>query len=253
MRPIDQQRFVRELHGDFREADAEIRASLGKAVVFAILLAALLVWAVMMNAAFAGTVGDPYTGTPIAIGGAPGAVTMWEAENVDKGGEGIAFHSLTGSPAGCTPTTCSCPQGFRTDGLPMCGVGPGPAYVTFTGPGTWYEYTISVDTIGNYTTELLAAIGDQGCCGAAAYHVEVDGAPIVDPVTNTASIALGPTATASWNSFEWRGKSSMFPLVPGKHKLRIVVDVGWFNWDAVRMKHAGGIEWKWGPTWQVYP
>lgn len=245
MTPFDQRRFLRELHGDFTEVDSHLRSGFVEGAIFIVFL---LVMLFLAATASAGTVGDPYTGTPVAIDGAPGAVTTWEAENVDKGGEGISFHSLL---PGCTPQDCNCVQTYRTDGLPVCG--SLPVIVTYTGPGTWYEYTISVTTVGNYTTELLVAIGDQGCCGAAAYHVEVDGAPIIDPATKLASIALGPTATAGWNSFEWRGKSSLFPLVPGKHKLRIVVETGWFNWDSVRMKHAGGIEWKWGPTWQVYP
>lgn len=211
------------------------------------LLASLILAA---STSFAGTTSDPYTGTPISIAGDNGAVTIWEAETVDLGGEGIAFHALI--TGGCTVAICRCVQTFRTDGLPVCGViNP---FVTYPGPGSWYNYTISTTVVGNYTVELLVAIGDMGCCGAAAYHIEVDGAPVIDPNTlKVASIPLGPTATAGWNSFEWRGKSPMFPMVPGTHKLRIVVEAGWFNWDSVRVKHAGGIEWQWGPVWKVYP
>lgn len=49
MKPIDEQRFLRELHGDFREVDAEIRASWIKAFVFAAALIALLCLATVVT------------------------------------------------------------------------------------------------------------------------------------------------------------------------------------------------------------
>jgi hypothetical protein len=216
-----------------------------KTIYFTLLGAiAVFCFGMLVNMAFAGTVGDPYTGTPIAINGTPGAVTVFEAENLDKGGEGIAWHSVITAP--CVPATCYCTQTYRlTENVAICGAGP--VYVTETGPGTWYNYTVSVSAVGSYTVELLVAMADAACCAGAAYHVMVDGVDV------TASVPLGPAQMANWVAFEWRGKSPLFPMVPGQHVLTIVVDHGWFNWDALRVKYAGAIEWQQVPVWKVYP
>jgi hypothetical protein len=205
--------------------------------------------------AFAGTVGDPFTGTPIMINGTPGATTIWEAENVNLGGPGVAwfYPPAIAAPAQCTSTnSCYCLQTYRTDGLLVCGAGP--TFVTYPGPGAWFEYTVSASSVGMYTVELLIAMADVNCCALAAYHVEVDGSSVLDPETGkVASIPLGPAQMANWVAFEWRGKSPLFPLVPGVHRLRIVSDHGWFNWDSIRVKYAAGIEWQQKPVWKVYP
>jgi hypothetical protein len=215
-----------------------------KTVYFTLLGAiAVFCFGMLVNMAFAGTVGDPYTGTPIAINGTPGATTIFEAENLDKGGEGVAYHSLLSAP--CTTSTCSCTQSYRQETVGICGAPP-TTFVTYTGPGTWYDYTISISSVGSYTVELLVAMADANCCAGAAYHVMVDGVDV------TGSVPLGPAQMANWVAFEWRGKSALFPMVPGQHTLTIVVDKGWFNWDSVRVKYAAGIEWQQVPVWKVY-
>lgn len=265
---IDQQRFLRELHGDFSEADAELRANRIKLGLVVAMLVVLIILSIFLVDANAAPSSDPYAGSPIVITATPGGTTQWEAETVDKGGGGVAwfYPAALAAPAACTPANaCSCTQAFRTDGLLVCGASLPSPFITYTGPGSWYQYTIKVNAVGNFSVELFAAIGDLVCCGKAAYHLEVDGAPVLDYVTCTpaavadlttcavASIPVKPTIDASWSKMEWTGKSPMFPLTPGTHKLRIVVDVGWFNWDAIRMKYAAGIVWQWGPTWQVFP
>lgn len=193
----------------------------------------------------AATVGDSFSGSPIVINGTPGATTVFEAENFDKGGEGVAFHD----PHNCGATNgaaCSCTQTYRPDGVNVCTAGT-VVYVSYDDAGMWVDYTINVAAVGDYTVELLVAFADATCCGAAAYHVELDGMAV------TKSVPLGPTLTAGWTSFEWRGKSELIPMVPGQHVLRVVVDHGWFNWDSIRVKYAAGIEWQTVPVWRVYP
>lgn len=218
-----------------------------KTIYFTLLSAvAVLCFGMLPTLAFAGTVGDPYTGTPIQVSGTPGAVTVWEAENYDKGPEGVAFHNP--NPGACEAGKCSCLQVYRFLELPICGVSP--RFVTYTDNGLWATYTFDIAAVGNYAVELLVAIGDAACCGAASYHLRIDG----QRYPATGSYALGPTATADWNVFEWRGKSELIPLVPGTHRMLIAVDQHWFNWDSVRMTFAGAIEWgwQWGPTWKAY-
>jgi hypothetical protein len=199
--------------------------------------------------------GTPFSGAPVQINGTPGATTVWEAENVDLGGPGVSwfYPPAIAAPAQCATTNaCYCAQTYRTDGLLVCG--SPSAFVTYPGPGAWYEYTVGVSSVGSYTVELMVAMADAGCCALAAYHVEVDGAPVLDPATGgVASVPLGPAQMASWVAFEWRGKSPLFPMVAGVHRLRVVIDHGWFNWDALRVRYAAGIEWQQKPVWRVYP
>lgn len=215
--------------------------------IIALILAGLLLG--LAPPARAGTAPDPFTGAPIVINGTPGSITQWEAENFDKGGEGIAYHdphSCSAPPAG---TTCSCPpNAYRPDGVNVCTVGA-VTHISYDDAGLWVEYTIQVNAVAGYTVELLVAFNETACCGAAAYHVELDGAVV------TKSIALGPALTGGWNTFEWRGKSDMIGMQPGRHRLRVAVDHGWFNWDAIRIKYAGGFtgEWQWVPIWKEYP
>lgn len=212
--------------------------------ISALILASLLLG--LAPPARAGTVGDPFTGVPIVINGTPGAVTQWEAENFDKGGEGVAFHDPHSCSAPPTGTTCSCPpNAYRPDGVNVCTAGA-VTHISYDDAGLWVGYTIQVSTVGNYTMELLVAIGSAACCDAATYHVELDGVPV------TKTIALGPKLTAGWQAYEWRGKSELIGMVPGIHHLRIVVDKGWFNWDSIRMKFSAGIEWQQVPVWKTY-
>ena len=189
-----------------------------------------------------GVISDPYTGTPTQINGTPGASTIFEAENFDKGGEGVAFHD----PHNCGANNgagCSCTQTYRPDGVNVCAIGA-INFVSYDDAGLWVNYTIDVASSGAYTVELFVAFNDAGCCAAAAYHVEVDGYAYP-------SVALGPALTGSWTTFDWRGKTWV-ALLPGRHVLRIVVDKGWFNFDTIRIRFAAAIEWQQVPVWRNY-
>jgi hypothetical protein len=211
----------------------------------AAIIAGLLTW----TYAKAGTIGDPYTGTPIQINGTPGATTIIEAENFDKGGEGVAYHDLT--LGNCTVGTPGCPGAggvYRiSEDVDIWSDVVGQYYLVSIHPGEWLTYTIQVNAIGAYTIELAVAFMQVQ---AHEYHLEIDGKRYPDVGT----YSLGAAITTTWGSpFEWRGKSELIPMVPGLHRLRIIIDNGWFNWDSLRVKYAAGIEWQMKPVWRVYP
>ncbi len=196
--------------------------------------------------ALAGTTSDSYSGVPIQIG--PGS-TVFRAADFDKGGEGIAYHDNTSG--NCTLGTPGCPANggvYRTledVDIYGCGNATQANYcITSTDTGEWLQYTIQVQDIGSYTIELLVAIG-TGCpdCLTAAYHVEVDGKAY-------RSNLLMPLTT-DWSTFDWRGKSELIPMVPGIHKLKIVIDQHWFGWDSIRITKAGWIDWIYTPVWRT--
>lgn len=189
----------------------------------------------------AGVTSDPYTGTPINV---PIGATIFEAANYDKGAEGVAFHNP--NPGICEAGKCSCVQAYRFGELPICS-GTTP-FITYTDAGLWAQYTIQVQETGNYSVELLIGIGDAVCCSGAAYHIELDG------IVVTKSMPLGPTVTTSgWTPTDWRGGLELIPMVPGIHKLRIVVDKGWFNLDSIRITRKYWIDWIWTPVWKAAP
>lgn len=200
----------------------------------------VLFLAVFAGIVQAGTTSDPYTGTPIQVNGAAGGVTIFEAENYDKGADGVAFHNP--NPGDCTVAKCSCTQAYRFGELPICG-GGGDPFITYTDNGLWAMYTVEVappadpDAVGaaSYTLELLVAIGDPTLAAAGvAYHARVDGKRYPD----VGSYQLGGKPTADWSVFEWRGKSDLIPLSPGVHTILIAVDKRWFNWSSVRLRYA---------------
>jgi hypothetical protein len=210
--------------------------------------------AVFAGATQAGTVGDPFTGTPIQINGTPGAATIWEAENFDKGGEGVAYHDPHACSAPPVGTSCSCPPGaYRPDGVNVCVAGA-VTHISYDDAGLWVNYTVWVNASAAYTVELLAA--NDGACTtcAATYYIEADGWRYPQDVTK--SYAILPTG--GWQVYAWQAKSDPISLSPGKHTLSIRVTHGWFNWDSVRVKYAqdATVIWdgfNWVPVLRAFP
>ncbi len=80
--------------------------------------------------------GVPYTGTPIMV------PALIQAENYDKGGEGIAYHDNDTKNVGLA---------YRpNEGVDLEGANDGGYDVYWMTAGEWIEYTIQVPTDGNY-------------------------------------------------------------------------------------------------------
>jgi carbohydrate binding protein with CBM6 domain/beta-propeller repeat-containing protein len=155
--------------------------------------------------------GTPFTGTPFAIPG------TFEAEDFDRGGEGVAYHDNVPGNAGGQ---------YRPNedvDIIVSSDSDGGGYVVNNfETGEWMKYTINVQTATNHDIELrvTSAFADS------AFHVEIDG---VD-VTGRISVPN----TGSWSSFQWVGKKGI-PLTAGKHVLKIVSDQQYFDLNSVRV------------------
>ncbi len=155
--------------------------------------------------------GTPFAGTPFAI---PGA---FEAEDFDRGGEGVAYHDNVPGNAGGQ---------YRPNedvDIIVSSDSDGGGYVVNNfETGEWMKYTINVQTATNHDIELrvTSAFADS------AFHVEIDG---VD-VTGRISVPN----TGSWSSFQWVGKKGI-PLSAGNHVLKIVADQQYFDLNSVRV------------------
>jgi hypothetical protein len=169
---------------------------------------------VALNAA--GPESTPFTGTPIAL---PGRV---EAENYDKGGEGVAYHDTTSGNAGGV---------YRSDAVDLqTASDTGGGYkVKSAVAGEWLNYTVSIASGGTYT--LDARVCSSGAGGK--FHIEVDGVNVTGSMT--------VPDTGSWNAFTTITKTGV-SLPAGTHVFRLMLETngsstgmtGNFNWFQVR-------------------
>lgn len=162
------------------------------------------------------TTSTPYTGTPIAM---PGRI---EAENYDKGGEGIAYHDAT-------PTN---PDGvYRNDGVDLqIANDTGGGYKVKTAvAGEWLKYTVNVASARTYAIDVRVSSSGAG----GTFHVEVDGVNVTG--------ALTVPNTGGWNAWSTVTKTGV-SLTAGQHVVRLVLDTngsstgmtGNFNYIDVR-------------------
>ena len=140
----------------------------------------------------------PFTGAPIAL---PGRI---EAENYDKGGEGIAYHDTTaGNSAGA----------YRTDDVDIRSTTDtsGAYNVKSVRAGEWLAYTVNVAAAGTYSIDFRVASSGTG----GTVHVTVDGVDL------TGAIAL--LDTGGWSVWKTFSKSGV-TLPAGTHVLKLIVD-----------------------------
>jgi hypothetical protein len=157
----------------------------------------------------------PFSGTAIAV---PGRI---EAENYDKGGEGIAYHDTTaGNSTGA----------YRADGVDIrATTDAGGGYnVKSVRAGEWLAYSIKVAAAGTYAIDVR--IASSGAGGTA--HVTIDGTNV------TGSIALADTG--GWDVWKTVTKTGV-ALPAGVHVLKLIVDSNGpagtaadVNWLAIR-------------------
>jgi len=157
----------------------------------------------------------PYSGTAIGL---PGRI---QAENYDKGGEGVAFHDTTGGNAGKT---------YRTDGVDLQATtdAGGGRDLGWTVKGEWLKYSVTVASARRYAVSFRVASKGTG----GTFHLEVDGVN----VTGTMRIPN----TGGWQSWTTVTRTGV-ALTAGPHVLRLVMDtngtngaVGNFNWIDVK-------------------
>jgi hypothetical protein len=156
---------------------------------------------------------SPFHGSPIQIPG------QFEAEDFDKGGEGVAYHDTTpGNQGGAYRTS---------EDVDIISPYPLGFVVTNIEAGEWLTYTINVNKTGTYRLEAVISSEND----AARFRAEVDG------VDKTGSIAVPNT--------EWLGRfrstaRSGVSLTAGQHILRIYFERGGFNLDSLALLLESG-------------
>ncbi len=157
----------------------------------------------------------PFSGTAMAV---PGRI---EAENYDKGGEGLAYHDTTaGNSSGL----------YRSDGVDIrVTADAGGGYnVKSVRAGEWLAYSVAVAAAGTYALDVRIASSGAG----GTVHLAVDGKDVTGP------IALPDTG--GWGAWKTVTKTGV-TLAAGAHVLTLFVDAngpaGWaadINWLGIR-------------------
>ncbi len=145
-----------------------------------------------------------------------------EAEDYDKGGEGVAYHDTTaGNSTGL----------YRADGVDIqTTTDTGGGYKVKTAvAGEWLNYSASVATAATFT--ISARVSSSGAGGT--FHFEVDG------VNKTGTLTV--PNTGAWETWATVSKSGI-AIPAGSHVIRLVLDsngsstgmTGNFNWFTVQ-------------------
>lgn len=161
----------------------------------------------------------PYLGAPIEIPGIiePGFYDVFEGGV----GQNIAYVDASQANEG----------DFRTneyvDAASDTNEG---AIIGWISAGEWVEYTIDVQTSGNYDVSFRYASGNAS--GGGPFHLEIDGNAL------STDIFVNSTSTTNWST--WASKTvNNIALNKGKQVLRLAFSSGEFNLGKLAFTYAG--------------
>jgi len=158
---------------------------------------------------------SPYNGTPVQIS-ATGAATI-EAENYDRGGEGIAYHSAYSSnPAGSAYRS---PDSVAVYDDTAAGNGHGIGWTT---GGEWQKYMVNVATAGAYT--IAIRVSSTSAISGAMHVSDTGGANL--------SGSINVPNTGGWIKYQSTATVNV-SLTAGPHTLQLMVDNGGYNIDSI--------------------
>ena len=164
--------------------------------------------------------GTPYTGTAVMV------PALIQAENYDKGGEGVAYHDMDVNNVGLA---------FRpNEGVDLEGANDGGFDIYWMTAGEWIEYTIQVPSDGNYDIiPNVASVPGFGNFRVLINNLDVSGKKAV-------------LNTGGWQT--WKPINILkVPLKAGKQILRIEVDsetdkTGWlFSMNSIQIKASSTV------------
>ena len=143
----------------------------------------------------------------------PGVV---EAENFDKGGEGVAYHDSEAANLGGE---------YRPgEGVDIQSCTEGGYNVGWTAAGEWLEYSINVASAGTYQVGARVASPNAG-----RLHYELDGQPL--------GTAVALPATGGFQT--WQTVTTTLTLPAGAHVLRVAVEAGGVNLNRFTFSATG--------------
>ena len=159
---------------------------------------------------------SPYRSSPISI---PGVI---QAENFDKGGEGLTFHDSDDTREGDT--------NYRSDGEGVDFVkGNGGTAIGYTAKNEWLEYTIDVQMAGSYSYIATVSSGTSG--SGFKIGLNKNGS-----ITNLATIKVPQTGNNNWDTYTTVEGQLSKDLEEGQQILRFTITNDQCNIDKVELK-----------------
>ena len=155
---------------------------------------------------------EPFNGTAHLI---PGRI---EAEEYDKGGEGLGYHEANANGNQGSAT-------LRNDEVDIEATQDvdGAYNIGYTLTGEWLEYTVNVTKTDVYDLDVRVAKDGTG----GLFHIEIDGVDITGPISvpNTGGWQVWETVTLNDIS-----------LTAGEHVMRIEFDTDYTNLNYVEFR-----------------
>ena len=154
----------------------------------------------------------------------PGTI---EAEDFDRGGEGVAYHDEEEEDKGNV--------GYRTDngGVDIVG-GNGGYAIGYTPTGEWLEYTVDVKKEGIYSFEAIVSSGNDNSSFSLSLHTDEGLTALTDEVSVTSG------GKDDWNTYTTSEGRLLIPLQKGRQVIRMTITGGWCNIDKIKFTHVSG-------------
>lgn len=165
---------------------------------------------------------EPITRTPfkgkISIPG------ILEAENFDKGGEGVTYHDNDAEDHGGTNYRSGADMGVDIV------TGNGGYALGWTNGGEWIEYTMNVIEAGKYTLEAIVSNG-TGDTGGFSISLVGDGGSL----TKLADVNV-PSTAGNWENYQPVEGELLQNLEVGSQIFRITITAGNCNIDKIKFE-----------------
>ena len=159
---------------------------------------------------------EPYSGTPIII---PGII---QAENFDKGGEGLTFHDSDNTREGDTE--------YRKDGEGVDFVkGNGGTAIGYTAEKEWLEYSIDVQEAGTYQYVATVSSGTSG--SGFSIGIQKNGGMIT-----LAKVSVPQTGNNNWDTYKTVEGQLSQNLEVGQQIMRFTITGQQCNIDKVELR-----------------
>ncbi len=157
----------------------------------------------------------------------PGVI---QAENFDKGGEGVTFHDSDSEDQGDAKSRSD------NEGVDLV-KGNNGTVIGYTAAGEWLEYSVKVTEPGTYSYEATVSSGVSGS-GFTLGLVE-DG-----KVTSLCKVNVPQTGSNSWDTYKVVKGNITRELTEGEHIFRITINGANCNIDKMELKlvQSSGIE-----------
>ena len=161
--------------------------------------------------------------SPFAELSIPGLI---QAEDFDKGGDGVTYHDSNGNKEGDASS-------YRSDceGVDIVN-GNGGYALGYTSTDEWLEYTVNVTKAGYYTYEAVASSGTTG----SGFRLAISDN---NGLTNlTDNISISQTASNDWGTYKTFSGRTVIPLKEGEQVIRLTITGSSCNIDKINFRHV---------------